>query len=136
MAVAARCFDLKPCHGSATANALTSLFELIMLAAILDLEGPSMKTSGDVQGSKPRRGRTKVRARAPIIGTRPLQVSMHLRGQLVDVKVVPAVSTTTHVNYQITISCGGKVLDWVPNRAELEQIGRAVAKQTDIQNSH
>jgi len=65
-----------------------------------------------------------------------LKVAMYLRGELVDVKVVPAVSTTTHVNYQVTISRGRKVLDWVPTRAELEQIGRTVAKHTDIHNSH
>ena len=61
---------------------------------------------------------------------------MHLRGQLVDVNVVPAVSTTTHVNYQITISRAGKILDWVPTRAELEQIGRTVARHTVVNNSH
>ena len=66
-----------------------------------------VKTSGSVQDPKPRRRKTKTRARAPFIGTRPLKVTMHLRGQLVDVNVVPAVSTTTHVNYQITISRAG-----------------------------
>ena len=95
-----------------------------------------MKTSGDVQGSKPRREKTKARARAPLVGTRPLKVMMHLRGQMVAVKVVPAVSTTTHVNYQITITRGRKVLDWVPTRAEMEQIARAIAQDTELHNSH
>jgi hypothetical protein len=95
-----------------------------------------VKTSGSVQDPKPRRRKTKTRARAPFIGTRPLKVTMHLRGQLVDVNVVPAVSTTTHVNYQITISRAGKILDWVPTRAELEQIGRTVARHTVVNNSH
>jgi len=61
---------------------------------------------------------------------------MHLRGQMVAVKVVPAVSTTTHVNYQITITRGRKVLDWVPTRAEMEQIARAIAQDTELHNSH
>ena len=95
-----------------------------------------MKTSTNVQEPKPRRRKPKTRARAPFIGTRPLKVTMHLRGQLVDVNVVPAVSTTTHVNYQITISRAGKILDWVPTRAELEQIGRTVARHTVVNNSH
>jgi hypothetical protein len=95
-----------------------------------------VKTSGDVRGSKPPRAKTKTRARAPLIGTRPLKVTMHLRGQLVEVEVVPAVSTTSHVNFQMTISRAGKVLDWVPTGAELEEIGRVVAKHAEIQNSH
>ena len=61
---------------------------------------------------------------------------MQLRGQLVDVKVVPAVSTTTHVNYQVTITRAGTVLHWVPTRAEIEQIGRTVAMHTELQSSH
>ena len=61
---------------------------------------------------------------------------MTLRGQVVEVKVLPAVSTTTHVNYEITISRGGKVLDWVPTRAELQLIGRAAGMATEQQTSH
>lgn len=95
-----------------------------------------MKTSDDVQDSKPRRRKTKTRARASIIGTRPLRVTVHLRGQLVDVEVVPAVSTTSHVNFQMTISRAGEVLNWVPTGAELEEIGRTVAKHAEIQNHH
>jgi hypothetical protein len=61
---------------------------------------------------------------------------MTLRGQVVDVEVLPAVSTTTHVNYEVTISRGGKVLDWVPTRVELERIGRAAGMLTEQQTSH
>jgi hypothetical protein len=97
-----------------------------------------VKTGRQVEGSKPRSRKTKeskARERA-LIGTRPLKVTMQLRGQLVDVKVVPAVSTTTHVNYQITISRAGTVLHWVPTRDEIEQIGRTVAMHTELQSSH
>jgi hypothetical protein len=60
---------------------------------------------------------------------------MTLRGQAVDVEVLPAVSTTTHVNFEITISRGGKILDWVPTRAELEAIGRAAGVHTTQETS-
>jgi len=98
-----------------------------------------VKTGGQVEGPKPRSRKTKgskARERAPFIGTRPLKVTMQLRGQLVDVKVVPVVSTTTHVNYQITITRAGRVLDWVLTRAEIERIGCTVARHTELQSSH
>ena len=60
---------------------------------------------------------------------------MMLRGQAVEVDVVPAVSTTTHVNFEITIRRGGKILDWVPTRAELEAIGRAAGVHTTQETS-
>ena len=98
-----------------------------------------MKSGHQVEGSKRRRRKTTVaksRPRAGFIGTRPLEFPMTLRGQVVEVKVLPAVSTTTHVNYVITISRAGKVLDWVPTRAELQRIGRAAGMRTEQQTSH
>ena len=61
---------------------------------------------------------------------------MTLRGQDVDVEVIPTVGTTTHVNFEITISRRGKKLDWVPTRAELEYIGRAAGMHTKQETSH
>ena len=61
---------------------------------------------------------------------------MTLRGQAVNVEVVPTVGTTTHVNFEITISRRGKILDWVPTRAELEYIGRAAGMNTKQETSH
>jgi hypothetical protein len=61
---------------------------------------------------------------------------MTLRGQVVDVEVTPAVGTTTHVNFQITISRKGKVLDWVPTRAELERIGYTLGTHAELETSH
>ena len=59
-----------------------------------------------------------------------------LRGQAVDVEVIPTVGTTTHVNFEITISRHGKVLDWVPTPAELERIGLAVGSHAKRETSH
>jgi len=99
-----------------------------------------MKARQQVEGSKPRRRKTtRAKARphgASFIGTRPLKLQMILRGQAVEVKVLPAIGTTTHVNYEITISRGSKVLDWVPTRAELERIGRELAMRTERETSH
>jgi hypothetical protein len=98
-----------------------------------------MKTGHHVEGSKRRRRKTGAKTRQPrtwFIGTRPLKFPMTLRGQVVDVEVLPTVGTATHVNYEITISRGGKVLDWVPTRAELERIGRAAGRLTEQQTSH
>jgi len=99
-----------------------------------------MKGRQHLGGSNPRRRKTtpaKARPRgASFIGTRPLKFQMMLRGQAVEVKVLPAIGTTTHINYEITISRGGKVLDWVPTRAELERIGRELAMQTERETSH
>jgi len=98
-----------------------------------------VKTGHHVEGSKRRRGKTgaaKHRPRARFIGARPLKFPMTLRGQLVDVEVVPVVSTATHVNFEVTISRAGKVLDWVPTRAEQVHIGRTLALLTEQQTSH
>ena len=98
-----------------------------------------MKSVHREQGSKPRRSKTTTAKRSPrvsFIGTRPLKFPMTLRGQVVDVEVRPAIGTTTHVNYAITISRGRKVLDWVPTRAELASIGRAAGMRTEQQTSH
>ena len=102
-----------------------------------------MKTGNHLQGSKVRRRKSKKsntakpdRRRAVFIGSRPLKLHLTLRGQAVEVEVLPAVGTTTHVNYEITIRQNGKVLDWVPTRAELEHIGRAVGMLTEAQTSH
>jgi hypothetical protein len=103
------------------------------------LEDSVVKARSQVVGSKARRGKkksAKSRPRARFIGTRPLMFPMTLRGQVVDVEVLPAVGTTTHVNYEITISLGGKILDWVPTRAELERIGRSAGMLTEPQTSH
>jgi len=107
-------------------------------AATPNSVGSGVKTGGQVEGSKPPSGKTKgSKARVrPYIGTRPLKVTMLLRGQLVDVKVVPLVSTTTHVNYQITITRARTVLDWVLTRAEIERIGCTIARHTELQTSH
>jgi hypothetical protein len=98
-----------------------------------------MKTDARVEGLKRRLRKTKGakrQRRVAFIGTRPLTFRMALRGLIVDVKVLPVVGTTTHVNYEVTISSRGKVLDWVPTRAELERIGRTAGKQTEQQTSH
>jgi hypothetical protein len=54
----------------------------------------------------------------------------------VEVEVLPAVGTTTHVNLQVTISRRGKALNWVPTPAELERIGQLIGKLTERQTSH
>ena len=99
-----------------------------------------MKSGHHLEGSKPRRRKTtaaKARPRAgSFIGTRPRKFTMTLRGQVVVVEVVPAVGTTTHVNYHVTITRGRKVLDWVPTRAELERIGCAAGMRTELETSH
>ena len=102
-----------------------------------------MKTGNHLEGAKARRKKSKKnstakpqRRRAMFIGTRPLKFPMTLRGRPVEVEVLPAVGTTTHVNYEITIRQDGKVLDWVPTRAELEHIGRAAGMLTEPQTSH
>jgi hypothetical protein len=78
----------------------------------------------------------KDRPRATFIGTRPRIFTMTLRGQAVDVEVIPAVGTTTHVNFEITISQRGKILNWVPTRAELEAIGRVAGMHSEKETSH
>ena len=98
-----------------------------------------MKTGRQVRGSKLRRPKTaeaRAQPRAKFIGTRPRTFTITLRGQAVDVELVPTVGTTTHVNFEITISRRGKILDWVPTRAELECIGRAAGMHTKQETSH
>lgn len=98
-----------------------------------------MKSGHHVERSKLPRRKTasaKGRPRAVFIGTRPRKVRMTLRGQVVDVDVIPAVGTTTHVNFQVTISRKGKVLDWVPTRAELERIGYTLGMHAQLETSH
>ena len=98
------------------------------------------RTSAHVEGSKQQRKKKKTKAvrgtRAPFIGSRPLKVQMTLRGEAVEVEVLPAVGTTTHVNLQVTISRRGKALNWVPTPAELERIGQLIGKLTERQTSH
>jgi hypothetical protein len=98
-----------------------------------------VKTGRQLAGSKTRRRKTAVakdQPRSRFIGTRPRVITMTLRGQAVDVEVIPTVGTTTHVNFEVTISRRGKVLDWVPTAAELESIGRAVGMHTKQETSH
>jgi hypothetical protein len=98
------------------------------------------KTSHHAEGSKPPRKKKKTKtakgARAPFIGSRPLKVQTTLRGEVVEVEVIPAVGTSTHVNLQVTISRRGKALNWVPTPAELERIGQLLGKLTERQTSH
>ncbi len=97
------------------------------------------RTSHHVEGSK-RQRKKKTKAargpRAPFIGSRPLKVQMTLRGEAVEVEVLPAVGSATHVNLQVTISRRGKALNWVPTPAELERIGQLIGKLTERQTSH
>ena len=103
-------------------------------------EGSVVTASHHVEGAKPRRRKSsaaKARPRAAsFIATRPRKLRMTLRGQAVEVEVVPAVGTTTHVNYKITIRRGGRILDWVPTRAEMERIGCAAGTQAKLETSH
>jgi hypothetical protein len=98
-----------------------------------------VKTGRQVEGSKLRRRKSsaaKRQQRATFIGTRPRIFSMALRGEAVDVEVIPAVGTTTHVNFEITITRRGKILDWVLTGAELESIGRAAGMLARQETSH
>jgi hypothetical protein len=98
-----------------------------------------VKADRQAEGSKLRRKKTsaaKGQPRAKFIGTRPRTFTMTLRGQAVDVEVLPMVGTTTHVNFEITISRRGKVLNWVPTRSELESIGRAAGMHAKQETSH
>lgn len=99
-----------------------------------------VKTDEHVEGSKPRRkkGRRAPKGlpRVTFIGTRPLKFPMSLRGRQVEVEVLPVVNTTTHVNFEITITHRGKALQWVLNRAERALIGRAAGQFTEPETSH
>ena len=70
------------------------------------------------------------------IGTRPRIFTMTLRGEAVEVEVVPAVGTATHVNFAITISRRGTILDWALTPGELELIGRAAGMHAKQETSH
>ena len=61
---------------------------------------------------------------------------MRLRGEAVDVEVIPAVGTMTHVNFAINITRQGKILDWRLTPAELECIGRAAGMHAKQETSH
>jgi hypothetical protein len=98
-----------------------------------------VKSGHHVERSKLARRKTasaKGHPRALFIGTRPRKVRMTLRGQVVEVEVIPAEGTTTHVNFQLTITRKGKVLDWVPTRAELERIGCTLGMHAELETSH
>jgi len=98
-----------------------------------------MKTDEHVKGSKPRRKKPGARKRGPratFIGSRPLKFPMILREQQVEVEVLPVVNTTTHVNFEITITCQGKTLEWALTRAERAQIGRAAGQYAEPETSH
>jgi hypothetical protein len=99
----------------------------------------SVKTDAHLGGSKRRRRKTtpaKRPRRTAIIGSRPLKFPMSLRGQTVEVAVVPIVSTATHVNLEVIISRDGKILDWVPTRAELKLIGSAAGSHAELHTTH
>lgn len=98
-----------------------------------------MKTGQHTEASKPRRKKARApkrQSRVTFIGTRPLKFPMSLRGQQVEVEVLPVVNTTTHVNFEITITGQGKTLNWVLTRAERAQIGRAAGQYAEPETSH
>ena len=100
---------------------------------------PVVKTGRHVEGSRLRRRKSaaaKTQSRANFIGTRPRIFTMTLRGEAVGVEVVPVIGTATHVNFEITITRRGKILDWVLTRAELECIGRAAGMHAKQETSH
>ena len=99
-----------------------------------------VKTEQLVEGSKMRRRKKKRAAkgqpRAAFIGTRPMKFPVTLRGQQVDVEVIPVVNTKTHVNYEVTITFQGKTMDWELTRAERALIGRAAGMFSEPETSH
>jgi hypothetical protein len=98
-----------------------------------------VKTEQHVEGSKVRRRKKKAakgQSRAAFIGSRPLKFPVFLRGRQVEVEAVPVVNTKTHVNYEVTITCQGKVLDWVLTRAERAHIGHAAGMYSEPETSH
>lgn len=98
----------------------------------------TVKSVHQVQGAKPRRPSSKGKGRphATFIGTRPLKFPMTLRNQKIEVEVRPVVTTTTHLNFEVTITFQGKALDWVPTPAERALIGRAAGMHTVLETSH
>jgi hypothetical protein len=98
-----------------------------------------VKTGRHIEASKRRRKKSpagKSQPRATFIGTRPRVLTMTLRGERVEVEVMPAVGTTTHVNFAITVTRHGEILDWVLTAAELESIGRAAGMHAKQETSH
>jgi hypothetical protein len=96
-----------------------------------------VKTEQHVEGSKVQRRKKKAakgQPRAAFIGSRPLKFPVTLRGRQVEVEVVPVVNTKTHVNYEVT--CQGKTMGWVLNRAERAHIGRAAGMYSEPETSH
>ena len=61
---------------------------------------------------------------------------MTLRGQQVEVEVLPVVSTISHVNFEVTIIREGKALEWVLTRTERAQIGREAGVHSEPETSH
>jgi hypothetical protein len=98
-----------------------------------------VKTDQTVEASKVRRRKNKSakgRQRASFIGTRPLKFTVTLRRRKVEVEVLPVVSTTTHVNFEVTVTHRGKALDWVLTRAERAHIGRVAGEHSEPETSH
>jgi hypothetical protein len=98
-----------------------------------------VKTEQHVEGSKVRRKKkraAKGQPRPSFIGTRPMKFPVFLRGLQVEVEVVPVVNTKTHVNYEVTITCEGKTMDWALTRAERAHIGRAAGMHSEPETSH
>ena len=61
---------------------------------------------------------------------------MTLRRRQVEVQVRPVLTSTTHVNFEVTITCQGKRMHWVPSRAELAEIGRAAGMHAELETNH
>jgi hypothetical protein len=98
-----------------------------------------VKTGRQFAGPKRQRRKSaeaKSQSRSTFIGTRPRIFTMTLRGEAVEVEVMPAVGTVTHVNFAITISRRGKTLHWALTPAELESIGRAAGLHAKQETSH
>lgn len=98
-----------------------------------------VKSGRQVEGSKPRRSKkaaAKSKKGATFIGTRPRIISMMLRGEVVDVEVVPATGSATHVNFEIIIRRRGKTVYWELTPAELESIGRAAGLHARQETRH
>jgi hypothetical protein len=123
--------ELEERHRHASYPALTLAAEIVHIFEV--------KTGRQTEGSKRQRSKSsgaKRQLRATFIGTRPRIFTMTLRGEVVDVEVVPAVGTATHVNFAITITRRGTILDWALTPAELEGIGRAAAMHAKQETSH
>jgi hypothetical protein len=98
-----------------------------------------VKTGRQIEGSKRQRRKNssaKNQSRATFIGTRPRIFTMTLRGEVVNVEVVPSIGTATQVNFAISIFQRGTILDWVLTPAELESIGRAAGMHAKQETSY